>query len=287
MARSGRSAAVGLTPAQITVTDPDLDTIAGEAISGGSLTDVLSLHVTAGRLARLKPGQIAVSAIEASAGAMNVHVGDRITVWLPDGAPYRARGSAIYSLSFGFADVLIPAGAAAGHLTSTAAGQILVQDVRPGGLSLVRHRFPGLQVASREVVNAQDQRLQSQSDYLNNLILASIIMLAAVTVVNTLLMTTLDRRKALALLRRVGATAGQLLRATAWQSALLAMTGILLGLAAGGITLTTMSRAITGGLPYIPVSAAVVVTGAVLALTLAGTMLPTALILRRSERPQA
>ena len=112
-------------------------------------------------------------------------------------------------------------------------------------------------------------------------------MLASVTVVNTLLMTTLDRRQGLALLRRVGATAGQLLRVTAWQAALLAVTGILLGLAAGGITLTSMTRAIPGSLPYIPVPAAVVVTGAVLALTLAGTMLPTALILRRPERPQA
>jgi putative ABC transport system permease protein len=279
--------AVGLTPAQITVADPDLDTIAGEAVGGGSLAGVLSLHVTAGSLTRLKPGEIAVSAVEASAGSMDVHIGERITVWLPDGAPCRGRVSAIYSRSFGFADILIPASAAAGHLTSTAASQILVQDSRLGGPSLLRQRFPGLQVASRQLVNAADQRQQSQSDYLNNPILASIILLASVTVVNTLLMTTLDRRQALALLRRVGATAGQLLRVTAWQAALLAVTGILLGLAAGGITLTSMTRAITGSLPYIPVPAAVVVTGAVLALTLAGTMLPTALILRRPERPQA
>ena len=277
---------VGLTPAPITVTDPDLDTITGEAVSGGSLTGVLNLHVTAGNLSQLRPGEIAVSAIEASAGSMGAAVGDRITVWLPDGAPYRGRVPAIYSRSFGFADVLIPAGAAAGHLTSMAAAQILVQGARPGGVSLLRQRFPGLQAASRQLVNAEDQRLQSQTDYLNNLILLSIILLAAVTVVNTLLMTTLDRRQALVLLRRVGATADQLLRVTAWQSALLAVTGILLGLAAGGITLTTMTRAITGSLPYIPVSAAVAVTGTVLALALAGTMLPTALILRRSERQQ-
>ena len=47
--------------------------------------------------------------------------------------------------------------------------------------------------------------------------------------VNTLVMTTLDRRQALLLLRRVGATTGQLLSATAWQSALLAGTGIVAG----------------------------------------------------------
>ncbi len=105
-----------------------------------------------------------------------------------------------------------------------------------------------------------------------------------VTVVNTLVMTTIDRRQALLLLRRVGATTGQLLRATAWQSALLAVTGIVLGIAAGGVTLSTMTRAITGSWPYVPLSAGLAVTATVLALTLAGTLGPTALLLR-SPRP--
>jgi putative ABC transport system permease protein len=120
--------------------------------------------------------------------------------------------------------------------------------------------------------------MQSQDGYLNNLILASIVLLAAITVVNTLVMTTVDRRQALLLLGRVGATTGQLLRATAWQSTLLAGTGIVLGLAAGGVTLSTMTRAITGNWPYVSVPAAVAVTATVLALTLAGTLGPTALL---------
>jgi putative ABC transport system permease protein len=273
--------AVGLTPAQVTVTDPDPDTISGEVVSGGSLAGVLSLHVTAGRLDQLKPGQIAVSAVEASQGSLHVRVGDTVRAWLPDGSAYRARVSAIYSRSFGFADVLIPAGAAAGHLPSAAVGQVLVQGGRPGALAALRDTYPGLQVASRQLVNAQAERLQSQTGYLNDLILASIVALAAVTVVNTLVMTTVDRRPALLLLRRVGATTGQLLRATAWQSALLAGAGITLGLAAGGVTLATITRAITGTWPYVPVPAAVTVTAAVLALTLAGTLGPTALVLRR------
>jgi putative ABC transport system permease protein len=281
--RPGVRDAVGLTPAQITVTDPDLDTIAGEVVSGGSLSGVLNLDVTAGSLSQLEPGQIAVSAVEAGQGDIGAHVGDTITTWLPDGSLYRARVSAIYSRSFGFADVLIPASAAAGHLQSAVVGQILVQGTRPGVLTALRTSYPGLQVASRQLVNAQDQQLQSQTDYLNNLILLSIILLAAVTVVNTLVMTAVDRRQALLLLRQIGATTGQLLRATAWQSALLAGTGIVLGLAAGGVTLSTMTRAITGNWPYVPVPAAVAVTATVLALTLAGTLGPTALLLRRPD----
>ena len=278
---------VGLTPAQITVTDPDLDTIAGEVVSGGSLPGVLDLHVTAGSLRRLAPGQIALSAVEASAGQMNAHVGSTITAWLPDGAPYRARVSAIFTRSFGFADVLIPASAAAGHLPSPAVGQILVQGGPPGALGGLRNRFPGLQVSGRQLVNAEDQQMQSQTDYLNKLILASIVLLAAITVINTLVMTTVGRRQALLLLRRVGATTGQLLGVTAWQSALLAGTGIVLGVTAGGVTLSTMTRAITGTWPYVPVTAGVALIVAVIALTLAGTLGPTVLLLRRSGADQA
>jgi putative ABC transport system permease protein len=273
--------AVGLAPASVTVSDPSLDTIAAEAVSGGSPAGVLDLDVTAGSLARLRPGQIAVSAIEAGPGSMNVRVGDRITAYLPDGSPYRARVSAIFARSFGFADVLIPAAAAAGHLESAQLSQILVQAPRPEPLTGLRASFAGLQVMSRQLVNAEDQQLQSQTDYLNNLILIAIVLLAAVTVVNTLVMTTVDRRQALALLRRVGATTGQLLRVTAWQSALLAGTGIIAGLAAGGVTLVTMTRALTGSWPYVPVPAALAITGIVLVLTLAGTLGPTALLLRR------
>jgi putative ABC transport system permease protein len=281
--------AVGLTPAQITVTDPDLDTLAGEVVSGGSLPGVLSLDVTAGSLAHLGPGQIALSAVEASAGEMHVHVGSAITAWLPDGSPYHARVSAIFARSFGFADALVPASAAAGHLPSAAIGQVLVQaalagPLAPGALTAVQERFPGLQAASRQVINAEDQQIQSQTDYLNNMILAAIVILAGITVVNTLVMTTLDRRQALELLRRVGATTGQLLSATAWQSALVAGVGIAAGLAAGGVTLCTMTRAITGTWPYIPVSAGLAVIGCALALTLAGTLGPTALQLRRAGR---
>jgi putative ABC transport system permease protein len=284
--RPGVRDAIGLTPAQITVTDPDLDTISGEVVTGGSLPGVLNLDVTAGSLSRLRPGQVAVSAVEASAGYMDVHVGSSITAWLPDGSPYRARVSAIFARSFGFADVLIPARVAAGHLSSPAIGQILVQGTQPRALGVVQGRFAGVQGASRQLVNAQNQRMQSQTDYLNNLILAGIVLLAAITVVNTLVMTTLDRRQALLLLRRVGATTGQLLGVTAWQSAMLAGTGIVLGVAAGGVTLSTMTRAITGTWPYVPLAAAATLTAIVLTLTLAGTLGSTALLLRRATREQ-
>jgi hypothetical protein len=65
-------------------------------------------------------------------------------------------------------------------------------------------------------------------------------------------MTTLDRRQELGLLRRVGATTSQLPSATTWRSALVAGAGVVAGLATGGATLCTMTSAITGAWPTYP-----------------------------------
>ena len=296
----GVTAAVGLTPASIIVDDPDLDLITGEVVAGGPLPSVLDLGVTAGRLRSFGPGDIAVSQQEAAGGEMGVRVGDRITVRLPDGARYRARVTATYCRSVGFADVMIPAAAAAGHLGSDAIGQILVQR-GAGAPSLtamtstgmtstgmtstgLAARFAGLQVASRQVINAQYQRLTAQQDLVSDMILGVIVLLAAVTVVNTLVMATADRRQMLLLLRRVGATPRQLLSMTACQSVVATVVGIGLGVAAAATTLTAVARAATGGGPYVPLTPALVIIGTVLALTMAATIGPAAAILAATER---
>lgn len=286
----GVTAAVGLTPASIVVDDPDLDLINGEVVAGGPLPGVLDLGVTAGSLRSFGPGDIAVSQQEAAGGEMGVRVGDRIAVHLPDGARYRARVTAIYRRSVGFADVMIPAAAAAGHLGSDAIGQILIQ--RAGGAPSLTTmtgtglgaRFAGLQVTSRQVVNAQYQRLTAQQDLVSDMILGVIVLLAAVTVVNTLVMATADRRRMLLLLRRVGATPRQLLSMTACQSAVATVVGIGLGTAAAATTLTAVARAATGGGPYIPLTPALVIIGTVLVLTMAATIGPAAAILAAAER---
>lgn len=282
----GVTAAVGLTSAQIVVDDPDIDLISGEVVTPGPLGQVLDLGLASGSLRDFGPGDIAVSQQEAAAGEMGVRVGRRVTVHLPDGAPYRARVTAIYRRSLGFGDIVVPAAAAAGHLPSASVGQILVQRAGPGGgspgLTALAARFPGLAVASRQVVNAQAEQNDAQGDLLNDLILGVIVLLAAVTVVNTLVMATVERRPALLLLRRVGATSRQLMSMTACQSALLTVVGIALGAAAGAVTLITVSRSLTGGWPQVTPGPALAVCGSVLALTLFATLGPTAVCLRRA-----
>jgi hypothetical protein len=106
--------------------------------------------VAGGRLAELKPGQIAISRLEASSGVMGAGVGARITVYLPDGTPYRATVSAIYQRSLALGDLLIPASAADGH-TGAPAGysEIPISGGTQRELAALAVAHPGIQLARR------------------------------------------------------------------------------------------------------------------------------------------
>jgi putative ABC transport system permease protein len=287
-AEPGVRAAVGLAPADVSLLGPGLEADTGEVVSAGSLPAVLAPGVVTGSLDRFGPGDVAVSTQEGGAGQMGVHVGETTTIYLADGTPYRARVTAMYSRSIGFGDVLIPAAAAAGRGGGQAFGEILVRGngtVSPGALATelggLSARFPGLSVASRSVVNALAQQQDEQDSFIDNLILAVIALLAAVSLVNTLIVATVERRESLVLLGRVGATRRQLAAVTAWQSMLVSVTGVLLGAVAGAATLACVARALTGNwTPYLPATPVLAIVGLVVALTMTATLGPTAVILR-------
>jgi putative ABC transport system permease protein len=234
--------AAGLAPVSVAATDPDLEEINGEAVAGGPLGQVLDLAVTSGRLIALQPGQIAVSTLEAS--ALGAHIGSRATVYLPDGTPYLATVSAIYSRSLAAGDVLIPAAAVAAH-TGTPPGfsEILLSGGTARELAAIAASHPTLHVASRQVYNAQAEQNSTQNSFANNLIRSVIVLLAAVALINTLVVATVERRR---LLRLLGATCGQLTAMSGWHALFVTVTGTVAGLAAGAATLVGVTKAITG-----------------------------------------
>ena len=279
-AQTGVRAAVGLAPVTLAATDPDLDQVYGETVAGGPLSRVLDLGVTSGRLSALAPGQIAVSALEAGNGAMGVHVGSRVTVYLPDGTPYRATVSAVYSRALAVGDVLIPAAVAAGHTGDPAQlGEILVNGGSARGLAAIAAAHPGLRVQSRRVYNAQSVAASAQNSFANNLVLGVVAALAAVALVNTLVVSAFERRRRLGrLLGRIGATRAQLTATFGWHALFVTITGLVAGAAAGTATLIGVTRAITGSwIPYVPAGPAAAIVAAVAALTVAATLAPLAL----------
>ena len=279
----GVRAAAGVAPVSVAATDPDLEPVYGEAVSDGPLNRVLDLGVTSGRLGALRPGQIAVSALEAAPGAMGVHVGSRLTVYLPDGTPYRATVSALYTRSLASGDVLIPASAVDGH-TGAAPGfaQVLVSGGTAGGLAALAAGHPGWHVASRNVANAAAERAAAQDGFANNLILGLVAALAAVALVNTLAVATVERRRALRLLGRVGASRGQVAAAFGWHALFVTVTGLVAGAAAGAVTLVAVTKAATGSwVPFIPLAPAAGLVLGVGALVAGAVMIPFYAMSRR------
>jgi putative ABC transport system permease protein len=272
----GVHAATGVTPVSAAVTDPDLEQIYGEAVTSGPLGQVLDLGVTSGRQAAPRPGQIAVSALEAGSGVLNVHTGSQLTVYLPDGTPYHAIVSSIYNRSLASGDLLIPASVAAGHTgTRSTYAQILVSGGTSSELAKLANGNPGLHVTSRAAANAQSAQAAAQNSFANNLILGILAALSAVALVNTLVVTTVERRRALRLLGRVGATRGQVNAVFGWHAVFVAIIGLVAGAAAGVVTLLTVTRAVTGSwVPFIPAAPAIGLVAVVAALTIGAVMIP-------------
>lgn len=284
----GVTDAVGLTPTTLFLPDPGSESTSAEAITPGNVSAVLDLDVVAGSLARFGPGDIALSRLVVGGGAIGARVGDTVTSYLADGTLYRAKVTAVFNRSIGFADALIPANAASGgHIGTGLVGSILVRNGVPGTqhrLQELSARFPGLQVAERAVVNSQDERLAAQGSYLNNLILCLLAALAAITLINTLIVTALDRRDTLRLLERVGATTRQLVRASALQAAALGATGILAGTTIGTAAVLGATKALTGAWqPYVPWPAPVLLVVVVGALCVTTAVVSSALVLSHGK----
>lgn len=292
-AQPGVSSAIGLIPTTVFVPDAGNASALAEAVTPGALNAVLDLHVVSGSFGGFAPGDIALSKAVTGTDAVEAGVGDTITTYLADGTVYRARVAAIYSRALGFADVVVPSGAAGGgHLGPANLAEVLVRGapgITAGALSAevasLRARFPGLATASRSAVNAQAALYESQQSYGNNLFLGLVALLAAVALVNTLVMATVERRRALRLLRRVGATTRQLVSMTLWQTAVLSLVGTGIGVAAGTPPLIMVSKALAGTWsPYVTWPPIAIIGGSAVGLTLISILAPTGWLLASRER---
>jgi ABC-type antimicrobial peptide transport system permease subunit len=91
-----------------------------------------------------------------------------------------------------------------------------------------------------------------------------------------LVVVTLQRRKELAVLRRIGATTRQLVAAATWQAGGLTLIGAFLGIVAQISTVATVSKALTGSLvPDVPWPSVAAILGLVTLLTGLAIIAPT------------
>jgi putative ABC transport system permease protein len=253
-------------------------------ISPDGIDRTLDLDAQTGSLAALERDTVALSDDHAS--ALRADVGDEVTLWLGDGQRIAPRVVATYASALGFGDVILPRDTIAAHVAAPIAAQALVTydggqaATVDAGLRRLADATPGVRVGDRRSLEAEEADTAGWVDFL---ILGVLIAFCAISVVNTLVMATAERSRELALLRLVGATAGQVTRMLRWEALAVIGLGLVVGLAIAAATLVPFSLAIAGSaLPYLPVPFLVGVIALAAALGLAATELPARAALRQN-----
>ncbi|WP_412077998.1 FtsX-like permease family protein [Streptomyces xanthophaeus] len=240
--------------------------------SGADLAQVQDLGVREGSLAALRPGTVAVD--RTLADSAKAGLGDRLHLHLPDGTAAAPEIVAVYTRGLGLGVVTLPAADLTGHITSPAPTELLVRGGSPALAEL------GAVTDRKGWTAAQDQGRELNA-WANTTMAAVLGGFAAVAAANTLVMTVLDRRRELRMLRLVGSTRRQVLSMLRWEALLITGAGITLGSAIALATLFPLTRALTGAAPHIPPLLYGSFVAAALLLGLASTTLPA----RRALRP--
>jgi putative ABC transport system permease protein len=277
-ATRGVRSAVALTSTTLGPSLGSGDTLAAQILTGGQ-GGGLDVGVTSGSLSALHGDTIALGRHVADAAGASI--GERVAVMLGDGTAARATVVAIYSRDLAFGDALLAPELAAAHQITPLLNEILVETSQPAAavaarLQALARRYPGLQVSgSASLITANDAS-NELNHWLGPLFVAMIFSFTSIAVLNTLIMIALRRRRELALLRLVGATARQVRSMARWEAALIIVIGLGIGLAIAATALLPLSRAFTGGLrPYAPAGWFGAILGISALLALAALSVPT------------
>jgi len=192
---------------------------------------------------------------------------------------------AVYTRGLAFADVTLDHDLLLAHTTRKADTSVLVRSA-PGAqdatraLSRVTAAYPG--TVLRDGLATDDQVAQQRANaWVNYLVVGVIIAYTAITVVNSLAMTTAARRREFALLRLSGTARRQVAAMMRRESAVVVLSGVGLGTLLSAFPLILVALAL-GGPPWpaVPATGYAAIAGVTGALAVAGTMVPVRVLLR-------
>ncbi|MFF2613170.1 FtsX-like permease family protein [Kitasatospora sp. NPDC058046] len=247
------------------------------------LPKVLDLGVRSGSLADLGRAPDTVALSSTLAEAFGAKVGDRVPLWLGDGTAVRPAVVAVYDRGLGVGQALLPRAAVAAHVTAGYDSQVLVADAPGADRAAVAAGLGGLAgaaVTDRAGFVAQSDKAMEVNGWANTVMAAVLGGFAAVSAANTLVMTVLDRRREVALLRLAGTTRRQVRGMMRWEALLVASTGLAVGAVIAAVTLVPVARGVANSAPYVPPMLALPLAAGAVLLCLAATGVPVRALLR-------
>jgi putative ABC transport system permease protein len=251
-----------------------------QGVSADGVAATTAVELTAGSLDDLRGNSIALPAEQAR--ELGRSVGDTITMLLGDRSTVDVRVVALFKGDPGYEKLLMPAELLIAHTTSGLPAQILVK-AAPGvstaqlsaSLASVADR-PGVAIADRAAVTAAYADQQQTQASVNYLLVGMIMLYTAISVVNTLVMATAQRRREFGLQRLTGSTRGQVVRMMSVEAILVAGIGIVLGTIVSATTLVPFSLAVSDSpMPSGPLWIYLGVIGVAALMTMVATVLPT------------
>jgi putative ABC transport system permease protein len=220
------------------------------AVDTEAVDRVIDLGMVTGRLTDLRPGSILLG--DQRAEALGVGVGDTVTVTFPETGPVTLRVAGTFDKGALInASYVMAMADFASNVTSKLDGAIMVNRAPGVGAAEAKAAvkealaaYPNVKVSDPADVTRDAQHSVDQLLGLVTALLLLAVVVAILGIVNTLVLSVVERTRELGLLRAVGGTRRQVRTVVRRESVLMSLLGALTGVALGTGAGIALSRAL-------------------------------------------
>ncbi|EOD64933.1 FtsX-like permease family protein, partial [Amycolatopsis vancoresmycina] len=220
-----------------------------QGLAGDRAGAALELGVDAGRLTDLTGETVALSRSEAD--WLDKKIGDEVSFYFGDGVPAKLRLVATYTHDLAFGDFVLPVALAREHVGGRLDDSVLVRrqpgvDAGSVASALSALPYPGVVVAPASVLAAPEGGDRQAQFYLNLVAAGVIVGYLAISVANTLVLTTAQRGREFALLRLMGMNRRQVTRMMRLEAVATVGIAVVLGTLVAVVPLALLNFALRG-----------------------------------------
>ena len=268
--------------------DGEVATVGG--VNAGAAFDVFDIGVTAGNPADL--GRDSVAVFDEIAEEKGWQVGDTIDVTFTETGPQALTIAVLLSSANLSGEYVLDVGAFDANFPGSTDVQIWVRlddgtSLDEGKLAIasITDEFPTAEVQDLGEFKTATKEQFDPILVLVNVLLALTVLVAMVGIVNTLVLSIVERRREIGLVRAVGALRGQVRATIRWEALLISAFGMAAAVGIGIVFGRVLVQALAeeGFSRFVvPVAQLAAVTGVMLVLTLAASVIPAILAGRRN-----